>query len=131
MVASRERGGLFFDEAWGDERVRLHSECVIEACLALCSNTDLDPDVFVIAGWVHDLGRKVDKGSHHLVSLRFLDGFLEENPGFAYLRDDVEDCIRNHRSGGTPETLYGRVFQCADKVALRDKRWLAYERSSG
>lgn len=121
-------GRLFFEQKWNDTKIKIHSECVIEACLSISSNTHLNPDVFIIAGWIHDIGQKTDKDQHHVVSLNFLEEFLEQNPPFASLETELTDCIINHRSNGTPKTIYGLIFKCADKVALHNKRWLEYKK---
>ena len=117
----------FYESAWGNEVIRAHSECVIEACVQMCVGTDLNEDVFVIAGWIHDIGRKIDKATHHELSLDFLDEFLEQNPQYSKLKEDIVDCIRHHRRDGTPSTVYGLVFKAADKVALHNKKWLALD----
>lgn len=117
----------FFAEEWDDEKIRIHSECVIEACLNMAKNTDLKEEVFIIAGWVHDIGIKIDKDKHHELSLDFLDKFLGKYPEFEPIKEELKDCILNHRTEGKPKTLYGLIFKTADKVALRNKKWLAYK----
>jgi hypothetical protein len=69
-----------------------------------------------------DLGGKIDKDKHHTVSLDFLKECLEENKEFISFKKELEDCILNHRSGGTPETIYGLIFKCADKAALYNNK---------
>lgn len=122
-------GKSFFEEKWNDEKIKIHAECVIDACINMSLNTDLNQDIFIIAGWIHDLGRKIDKGKHHIISLDFLKEFLEENKEFIQFKKELEDCVINHRSDGNPETIYGLIFKCADKVALHDNRWLEYKRN--
>lgn len=114
----------FFNEEWGDRDMKIHSECVIEACLGMTVNTNLDKDIFIISGWIHDMGRKEDKDNHHIISINYLDKFLSMHPEFSGLRKEIEDCIINHRSGKIPRTIYGKVFQLADKVALLNRRWI-------
>lgn len=116
----------FFMEKWGDERIGVHSECVIECCRSMIRNTDLDGTVFDIAGWIHDLGRKDDKDKHHIIGLDYLDEFMRVHPEYNGLRYDVADCIHNHRGAQSPQTLYGRIMQAADKVSLHHERWKAY-----
>ena len=43
----------------------------------MSKNTNLDTDIFIVAGWIHDIGRKIDVEKHHIISLDFLDEFLE------------------------------------------------------
>jgi HD superfamily phosphodiesterase len=118
----------FFDDTWGDEKIKLHSECVITACFGMAQNTDLNPDVFMIAGWIHDIGRKINKDEHHKLSVDFLKTFLNTHPEFNNLKNEVTDCILNHRKDGVPQTVYGLIFKAADKVSLHNKRWLNREK---
>ena len=128
-MESYKLGKDFFEKTWGDEAIMIHSECVIDACMNISDNTNLNKDVFVVAGWLHDLGRKQDKDSHHVLSAIFFKDFLEIHPGFVKFRDEIEDCILNHRSDGCPKTIYGLIFKCADKVALHNVKWLEYKAS--
>jgi HD superfamily phosphodiesterase len=114
----------FFQDKWGDPAIKLHSQCVIDCCLSLTKDTDLDSDVFIIAGWIHDLGRKTDVSQHHKLSLEYLDIFLQEYPVFAKKKDLIMDCILNHRKDGSPQSIYGIVFKASDKIALYHKKWL-------
>ena len=119
----------FYMREWGDEKIKIHSECVIEACLGIIKGTDMNEDVFIIAGWIHDIGRKDDKDSHHKISVTYLDRFLEEHNQYTRLKDEISDCILNHRTQGKPKTLYGAVIKTADKVALKNKIWVKYKES--
>ncbi|MBN1645599.1 HD domain-containing protein [Candidatus Woesearchaeota archaeon] len=119
----------YFIEQWGDERIKVHCECVIDVCLALSQRTDLKMDVFIIAGWLHDLGRKTDKDKHHELGLKYLDEFLACHPEYALLKDEIADCILNHRTHTEPKTLYGIAFRAADKLSLRHMNWIEYKRS--
>ncbi|MDP7506264.1 MAG: hypothetical protein QF362_02360 [Candidatus Woesearchaeota archaeon] len=122
-------GKAFFEKEWNDEKIKIHSECVIEACINMSLSTDLNQNIFIIAGWIHDLGRKIDKDSHHVLSLDFLKEFLKENTNFTEIEKELKDCILNHRSEGNPETIYGLIFKCADKVALHNNKWLEYKKN--
>ena len=122
-------GKDFFEKVWNDEKIKIHSECVIEACINMSTNTELNKDIFIIAGWIHDIGRKLDKDSHHVLSIDFLKDFLKENPKFIKIQDEIEDCILNHRTEGNPKTIYGLIFKCADKVALHNNKWIEYKKS--
>ena len=122
-------GKDFFEKVWNDEKIKIHSECVIEACINVSINIDLNKDIFIVAGWIHDIGRKLDKGSHHILSIDFLKDFLKENPQFIKIQNEIEDCILNHRTEGNPKTIYGLIFKCADKVALYNNKWIEYKKS--
>jgi len=119
---------LFFIKEYNDEKMLIHSECVIEACVNMVKNTNLNKDIFIIAGWVHDMGKKEDKENHHEESIPFLHKFLEQNPEYKDLKEELEDCVLNHRSKGKPKTIYGLVFKAADKVALNNKRWFEFKK---
>lgn len=122
-------GKDFFEKIWNDEKIKIHSECVIEACINMSINTELNKDIFIIAGWIHDIGRKLDKDSHHILSINFLKDLLKENPQFVKIQNEIEDCILNHRADGNPKTIYGLIFKCADKVALHNNKWIEYKKS--
>lgn len=126
---SYKLGKDFFEKVWNDEKIKIHSECVIEACINMSINTELNKDIFIIAGWIHDIGRKSDKGTHHILSINFLKDFLKENPEFIKIQKEIEDCILNHRTEGNPKTIYGLIFKCADKVALHNNKWIEYKKS--
>jgi HD superfamily phosphodiesterase len=93
----------------------------------MARDTDLNLDVFKVAGYIHDIGRKCDKDKHHILSMDFLEMFFQNNQRYANLRSDVADCILNHRSEGKPATVYGIIFQAADKAALRKRKWLDFK----
>ncbi|USN45204.1 MAG: HD domain-containing protein [Candidatus Woesearchaeota archaeon] len=122
-------GKDFFMSTWGDPALALHCRCVIEACLGMAKETDLNQDVFILAGWIHDVGRKDDVANHEQVSCDYLENFLNINSQFRPLEREIKDCILHHRSSGKPETLFGQIFKAADKVALRNSKWLAYKNS--
>ena len=126
---SYKLGKEFFEKVWNNEKIKIHSECVIEACINMSINTELNKDIFIIAGWIHDIGRKLDKDSHHILSIDFLKNFLKENPEFIKIQNEIEDCILNHRTDGNPKTIYGLIFKCADKVALHNNKWIEYKKS--
>ena len=117
----------FWKQKAGDKKHEIHCSAVIEACLGMIKNTDLEPEIFIIAGWIHDLGKLTDKENHHIESLKFLEEFLKENSGCRKWEKELIDCVKNHRTRGNPETTYGLVFKTADKVALRNKGWLEYK----
>lgn len=126
IVRTHELAYKFFTEECGDERLKIHSQCVIDACLNMVENTDLDRKVFIIAGWLHDIGRKIDRENHQELGLESFARFLKKHSEFELVKDEVKDCIRNHRKNGNPSTIYGLIFKAADKIALKHKRWLDF-----
>ncbi|MBC8494799.1 HD domain-containing protein [archaeon] len=126
--ANKQAFGFYVQE-WNDEKIKIHSECVIDACLNMANNSNLKKEVFIIAGWIHDIGRKIDKDNHQIISLDFLKKFLTQHPEYEELKDLISDCILNHRTNEVPTTKYGQIFQLADKVALKNDKWLEYKKS--
>jgi HD superfamily phosphohydrolase YqeK len=120
----------FFEEKLNDEKIKIHSECVIECACNFIQETDLKEIIFEIAGWIHDIGRKYDKENHHKIGLMYMDEFLKKNSQFEVYRDEIADCILNHRSNGKPRTIYGKIMQIADKLALKHKKWIEYKNLS-
>jgi metal-dependent HD superfamily phosphatase/phosphodiesterase len=119
----------FFKKNWDDKKIRIHSECVIETCINASYKTKLNENIFIIAGWIHDLGIKIDKENHHIISLNFLKKFLEEHQEYKKFENEIKDCILNHRSEGKPETIYGLLFKCADKIALHHNKWTKFKKN--
>lgn len=119
----------FFVEKWNDEKHIIHCNAVIEVCLQAIQNTDLNTDIFLIAGWIHDMGKLIDKEEHHIKSLIYLKEFFELNPSYLYLNEIVTDCIINHRTHTTPKTIEGELFKIADKIALHRLEWLEYKKN--
>ena len=117
----------FWKNKAGDEKHNIHCGAVIEACLGMINNTNLNKEIFIIAGWLHDLGKIIDKPNHHIESLKFLNEFLELHDKYKKWNIELKDCILNHRTEMEPKTLYGKIFQIADKVALLDKDWIDYK----
>jgi len=118
----------FWNKLMGDQKHNVHCGAVIDACLGMIKDTTLNEEVFIIAGWIHDMGKIVDKENHHLESVHFLNRFLKEYPVHEAWREQLEDCIVHHRSSGKPKTIYGQIFKCADKVALQNNDWLAFKK---
>lgn len=127
MFEMEKASKKFFMDEWGDARILLHSECVIASCLGMAMDTDLDVRIFVMAGYLHDLGIKIDKEKHNVLSMDFLERFFQLFPGYVGLRAEIADCILNHRSEGKPATVYGIIFQAADKAALHKREWLDFK----
>lgn len=119
----------FFKSEWNDEKHLIHCQCVIDACLGMIQNTDLDPVVFVLSGWLHDMGKLIDKENHHQESLKFVRKFMDKHPEYVEYTGLVEDCVVNHRSTGTPASIHARIFQLADKVSLHHQAWIVYKKS--
>ncbi len=118
----------FWKNKVGDKNQDIHCGTVIEACLGMITHTNLEGEIFIIAGWLHDLGKIINKHNHHIESLRFLNEFLELHKDYKKWRCELEDCILNHRTGMKPKTLYGQIFQIADKVGLLNEDWVNYKK---
>lgn len=116
----------FFDEELKNEKIKVHSSCVIECCLGMALESNLDKEIFVIAGWIHDMGQKISKDNHEKLSLNYLDKFLNSHKKYKIKKFEIADCILNHRTTGKPVTIYGLIFRAADKAAkhkLRSIKW--------
>lgn len=128
IVRAEKHVKAFFESEWNDEKMKIHSKCVVDACLGMVKNTDLNPVVFILAGWLHDLGKLIDKEQHHVESMKFMKKFLNNHTQYKELEEVISDCILNHRTKGNPVTIYGQIFQVADKVALYDKNWIMFKK---
>ena len=128
MNIKKHKAFEFWKEKMGDTKHNIHCNAVIKSCINMTTNTKMEPEIFIIAGWIHDMGKLIDKKNHHIASLKYLDEFLHKNDKYKIWIKELKDCILNHRKGGNPETIYGLVFKCADKVALYDNNWLEYKK---
>ncbi len=127
QVKAEQDAKNFFESEWHDEKHRVHCECVVTACLGMIQNTTLEPVVFILAGWLHDMGKMIDKENHHQESIKFTKRFIEQYPEYKDYLGLIEDCILHHRSTGVPSNEYSRIFQLADKVALSNHKWIEYK----
>jgi len=118
----------FFDEHEGTEKLEMHCDCVIECCCGMAKETDLNQEVFVVAGWLHDLGKEADAEKHHELGVRIFQEFLQQYPQYDSLKMEIEDCILHHRRSGEPQTIYGMIFRAADKVAKHKLRYMEWKR---
>lgn len=116
----------FFEKEYGDEKIKIHSECIIDLATKAAPYFDLDEDIFIIAGWIHDMGRKIDKDTHPQKSLLFLEKFLISNPQFNDKKEIISDCILNHGRKKIPKTKYGKIMQLCDSASIRHKKWIAF-----
>ncbi|MEA3399181.1 MAG: hypothetical protein U9R00_01560 [Patescibacteria group bacterium] len=119
----------FFMEMWGDESNKVHAESLILTCEDLSKDAELDNDVFIIASWIHDLGKIKDIENYSFESMNFLDIFVQQHPEANKLYDLVADCILYHASKSTPTTVYGKIFQFADLKSRDHPKWLEFVRS--
>lgn len=119
----------FFIDNWNDKKHKIHCQAVEDCCFGMIKNTDMDRNIFIIASWIHDMGKIIDKKNHEIESINILKVFLNKYNHNYIFKDKIEiikDCILNHRTNGKPNTLYGRIFKLADKVALIDKNWIKW-----
>jgi len=117
----------FFIREYNNEKMLIHSECVVECCLGMAEDSDLNKDIFIIAGWIHDMGKIVDKENHHEESIPFLHKFLKENPEYNDLKEELEDSILNHRTTGNLKTVYGMILRTADKAASHKLKYIKWK----
>jgi len=121
----------FFEEEYGNERTRIHSACVIDLAVKAAPFFDLDEEVFIIAGWIHDMGRKIDADTHPEKSIAFLDKFLEANPEYKAKRELISDCILHHGRRKLPTTKYGKIMQLCDAASLKHQTYKDYLKKVG
>ena len=62
---------LFWKKEMGDQKHDIHCGAVIEACLGMIKNTNMKEEIFIIAGWIHDMGKLVDKEKSFWNCIRF------------------------------------------------------------
>lgn len=113
---------FFHREVPEDDILSLHCALVIEECLA---KTENDRVALIIAGWLHDIAKRRDNETHHEAALAYVDEFLELYPEYKDLAQIIKDAVRNHRRTGQPTTEAGKLFQWADKAAVRRAEWQA------
>lgn len=92
----------------------IHSEKVGLVADLIAQKMNLRNDIFLIAGWVHDIGYARDLENHALHGIPML-----EEMGYE-VGDILRDCILNHGSTKKTETVEGRIFQLADKLSVFD-----------
>lgn len=109
-----DKAKQFFMNIWGDKAQAEHAQKVVDSCVMLSKDADLNEDVFRVAGWIHDLGKIKDVSNHSFESMNLLDLFLQEHPEMADYYDQIADCILHHATQTNPETIYGKIFQYAD-----------------
>ena len=109
----------FFMKIWGNKEYTEHAEKVRDICLELTEDTELNPNVFIVASWLHDLGNSRDKENHIFESMDLLDLFMQVNPEMKKQYDEISDCILHHSTKTNPETVYGKIFQFAELQGRR------------
>jgi len=90
----------------------MHTEAVVETALILSKGKEVDKDLLVIAGWLHDIGKSVQGENHAQKSVEIL-----EAEGFE-LNENLKDCILNHGSSGNPQSEEAKIIQIADKLSV-------------
>ena len=128
MKPSYISAGEFFDKRCKIETIRIHNECVIETTLNLARDTVLEEDVFIIAGFLHDIARKESPEIHHLIAVENLKIFLDEYPQYNKHFEEIRDCLVHHRKFENPQTIYARIFQVAVMLTPYTNKWQEYER---
>lgn len=90
----------------------LHSAGVVKTSLQLAEGKKVDKNALIIAGWLHDIGRRKSVKGHAEISLEI----AEEH--FGKLPEKIKDCILNHGNSGKPKTIEGKMIQLADKLSI-------------
>ena len=120
----------FFIDTWNDPKHLIHNRAVLRACLGMIQGTVLNPEIFVISAWIHDLGKLKDKERHHIESIPYLDTFILRFPEYKQHYGLLHDCILNHRTVCKPTTIYGEIFRVADKVASQSNEWIEFKKNN-
>ena len=128
MKTSYISAGDFFNKRCNIEAIRIHSECVIETSLNFSKDTILEEDIFIIAGFLHDIARKESKEIHHLIAVENLKLFLKEYPQYKKYFEEIRDCLIHHRRFEKPQTIYARIFQVAVMMTPYTNKWKEYEK---
>jgi len=116
MNITKNKAYEFWKHHMGDKKHFIHCSQMINACLNVTQYSDLNKEIFIIAGWLHDMGKLINKEHHNVMSLEYLDKFVMQYKEYEYMTSELFDCIYNHRTTGTPETIYGIIFRWADKM---------------
>jgi HD superfamily phosphodiesterase len=127
MKKSYILAGEFFDDVCDISSIRLHSEVVIDICLNSIDGTVLDEDVFIIAGFFHDIARRENFDSHQKFAINYLKKFLEEYPEYKKHYEYIRDAIVHHRRFEHPQTIYGKIFKNAVMMVAYSNRWREYD----
>lgn len=92
----------------------IHSEKVGLIANLLAMSVNKQNDLFVVAGWLHDIGNIIDNKNHAKHSLTVL-----KERGID-VDEVLKDCILNHGDKNEAKTLEGKIFQIADKLSIFD-----------
>lgn len=107
---------IIFAKKYLDKKRMLHCAKVYKNCMRLNTAGRLDNKVFLIAAYIHDIGKIDNDIYHHIFSLKYFFEYLDANLEYDDISYSVIDCILHHRKHSTPATEYGRIFQKADKM---------------
>lgn len=92
----------------------VHSEKVGLMADFIASHLNINNDIFIIAGWLHDIGSAIEDDNHAEHSISILE---KRN---IFIDPTLKDCILNHGNEGVPKTIEGKIFQLADKLSIFD-----------
>lgn len=92
----------------------IHSEKVGLVANLLAASVNMQNDLFMVAGWLHDIGNIIDNENHAENSLTIL-----KERGVD-VDEVLKDCILNHGDKKEAKTLEGKIFQIADKLSIFD-----------
>jgi len=100
-------------ESEEDREFRIaHAKTVGETAIILAEGKNLDNNILLIAGWIHDIGSIISQDNHAVHSL---DMLIKED---YEISAKLKDCILNHGTGKSPQTEEGKIIQLADKVSI-------------
>jgi len=92
----------------------VHSKKVGLTAKLIADKLKIKSNIFVTAGWLHDIGNLKNSEKHAEYSIKLL-----QEAGFE-IGDILYDCILNHGCGKRALTAEGKIFQLADKLSIFD-----------
>lgn len=92
----------------------VHSKKVGKVAQLIGQKIWIDSDVFIIAGWIHDIGYSKNLENHPDFAIPILHELWYD------IDDTLKDCIVNHGNKKIPHTPEGKIFQLADKLSIFD-----------
>lgn len=101
-----------------------HINYVINRCLELCKNKDIDINMLYVIAAYHDIGYYIDYKNHEIISAQImyndtnLKGFFNEHQ-LKIMREAIED----HRASlnRIPRSIYGELISSADRNIAVDE----------
>lgn len=114
----------FFQEMWADNKASIHNKIIMEIGLNTIKDTNLNPDIIIIAGWLHNLGKLKDSANYGKPSKEYMDFFLNKNPQYHKFRKEIKDSIYTSAEHSPPRTPYGEIIRTAHSIINHHKDWV-------